>query len=327
MNATGLGPLPGDDAASAVGMVLELVPELPFLPSLPARGPGADAVGRTASLLVDLHVDLQPGGWRLVDRPGRDERRARDTWRRDLDALHEEAGDWAGPLKVAVLGPCTLAAEVLLFRGEKALADTGATSDLADSLAEGLVALVADVRRMVPGADPVVVQLDEPRLPAVLAGDVPSQSGWGRLRVVDAPVAQDRLRAVLAATAGPSGVRCPSPSAPVALVAGAGAAFLSLDAASAERVDRDELGEAVDGGMGLHLGLVPATDVPPSDVRALAAPALDLWRRLSFPPERLGEVVTVTHTDGLEACSPSGARQVLRRCREVADALAELAQP
>ena len=327
MAATGVGPFPGDDAVAAIGVALELVPDLPFLPSLPARGPGADPVGRTASLLVDLHVDLQPGGWRLVDRAGRDESRARDVWRRDLDALEEAGGTWQGPIKVAVLGPWTLASELLLFRGEKALADGGAVSDLAASLGEGLVALVADVRRMVPGAEPVVVQLDEPRLPAALAGDVPNQSGWGRLRAVEEPVAQDVLRGVMASAGGPAGVRCESAHAPVSVVAGAGAAFLSLDLASAERVDLDQLGEALDAGMALHLGLVPAVDAPPTDVRALAAPALDLWRRLGFPPERLVDAVTVTHTDGIEGCSPSGARAVLRRCREVADALAELAQP
>ena len=53
------------------------LPDLPYLPELPARGPGADMIGRAAALLVELPVDLQPAGWRLVDRPGRDQARAR----------------------------------------------------------------------------------------------------------------------------------------------------------------------------------------------------------------------------------------------------------
>ena len=65
------------------------LPDLPHLPELPARGPGADMIGRTAALLIDLPVDLQPSGWRLADRPGRDLRRPRDLLARDLDALED----------------------------------------------------------------------------------------------------------------------------------------------------------------------------------------------------------------------------------------------
>ena len=45
------------------------LPDLPHLPELPARGAGADLIGRTAALLSDLRVDLQPGGWRLSGGP------------------------------------------------------------------------------------------------------------------------------------------------------------------------------------------------------------------------------------------------------------------
>ena len=47
--------------------------------------------GRGALFLTDLHIDLQPAGWRLVDRPGHDERRGRDLLERDLDAFEEVA--------------------------------------------------------------------------------------------------------------------------------------------------------------------------------------------------------------------------------------------
>ena len=87
--ATGVGSLPGTDPAEAVRVVLGELPDLPHLPELPARGLGADMIGRGAALLVDLPVDVQPSGWRLVDRPGRDARRAADLLARDLDALEE----------------------------------------------------------------------------------------------------------------------------------------------------------------------------------------------------------------------------------------------
>ena len=74
---TGVGSFPGEDPAEALRVVLGLAPELPHLPELPARGPGADMIGRTAGLLVDLAVGLQPSGWRFADRPGRDTSRTR----------------------------------------------------------------------------------------------------------------------------------------------------------------------------------------------------------------------------------------------------------
>lgn len=78
MTATGVGSLPGEDIDAALGLVFTELPDLPHLPELPGRGPGADMVGRTAGALADLHVDLQPSGWRLVSRAGIDERRAAD---------------------------------------------------------------------------------------------------------------------------------------------------------------------------------------------------------------------------------------------------------
>ncbi len=80
--ATGIGSLPGTDPAEALRTVLGELPDLPHLPELPARGPGADMIGRTAALLVDLFVDLTPAGWRLVPRPGIDLRRAHELLER-----------------------------------------------------------------------------------------------------------------------------------------------------------------------------------------------------------------------------------------------------
>ena len=54
-SATGIGSLPGIDIAEAVKTVFGELP-LPYLPELPARGPGADMIGRSAGLLVDLPI-------------------------------------------------------------------------------------------------------------------------------------------------------------------------------------------------------------------------------------------------------------------------------
>ena len=125
---------------------------LPYLPELPARGPGADMIGRAAGLLVDLHVDLQPSGWRFVDRRGHDAAAPRRCWPQDLDELAEAFDGYEGDLKVQVTGPWTLAAGIELNRGEKALADPGALRDLVGVAGRGLRVHLADVARLVPGA-------------------------------------------------------------------------------------------------------------------------------------------------------------------------------
>src|ERR687883_913678 len=153
--ASGVGSWPGTDALDSARTTLGELPDphVPYLPELPARGPGADMIGRAAALLVDLPVDLQPTGWRLVDRPGRDLARAQAWRRQDLDVLAEVAEGYEGPLKIQFCGPWTLAAGVYLPRLERAVVDAGATRDLAASLAEGIARQVGEVRRLVPGAE------------------------------------------------------------------------------------------------------------------------------------------------------------------------------
>ena len=148
--ATGLGPLPGTDPREAMRVAAGEAPDLPFLPELPDRGAGSELIGRTAVQLVGLHVDVHAGRWRLVDGRSGDQRRALETLERDLDALEEVAGGVAGPLKVQLLGPWSLAASLELPKGDKVLSDTGAVMDVAVSLAEAVAAHVAELRRRLP---------------------------------------------------------------------------------------------------------------------------------------------------------------------------------
>ncbi len=319
--ATGIGSLPGTDPAEAARLVLGELPDLPFLPELPARGPVADLAGRTCALLVDLPVDLQPGGWRLVERPGRDLSRARDALARDLDALEEVAA--AAPparVKVQAAGPWTLAALLELRGLERVLSDPGAVRDLAASLAEGLTAHVADVRRRLPGAQ-VLLQLDEPSLPAVLTAGIPTSSGYATLRAPAAQVVAEHLSTVLAACPD-TVVHCCAPRPPVELLRRAGAGSLSLDATLLREADDDAVGEAVEAGLGLLLGCVPTSGPPPA-VDAVLQPVRRLWRRLGLAPEQLPRTVVVTPTCGLAGAAPVDARALLSTCVRAARALEE----
>jgi len=325
--ATGAGSMPGEDPREAAAVVAGELPDLPHLPELPARGPGADLVGRTASLLVDLHVDREPSGWRMVDRPGRDERRADAYLSADLDAFEEAVAGRTGPMKVQVAGPWTLLAGLQLPRGEPVLDDAGARRDVVASLAEGVAAHVADVRRRLPGAD-VLLQLDEPSLPAVLAGRIRSVSGLRALPPPDGVEAEEVLRSVVAAAGCPVVVHCCADRPPVGVVQRAGAAGVSLDltlpAVTGTAVS-DELGEAVEAGLVLLAGVVPALPQGDlSDPAPTVEPVRRLWRRLGLPPDLLAAgAVVVTPTCGLAGADRDRSLAVLRHCRAAAQLLTD----
>jgi Cobalamin-independent synthase, Catalytic domain len=313
--ATGVGSLPGTDPAEAVRLVLGELPDFPHLPELPARGPGADLIGRSAALLVDVAVDLTPAGWRLVPRPGLDLRRARDLLERDVDLLTELAENYTGPLKVQAAGPWTLAAGLERSRGERAIVDPGARRDLAQSLTEGLAAHAATVAARLPGAR-VVVQLDEPSVPAILQGALPTASGYGHLPPVDAPVVEAELAAAVGALPGPVVVHCCAARAPLDLFRAAGAAALSLDSGLVQ--DLDAVGTAVEAGTHLLLGVVPGTDAPLSAPKATASRVQALWNELGFSAERLHTAVTLTPACGLAGATPAYARAAMAHVREAA---------
>lgn len=186
VRATLLGDWPGTDPVSAAADQLDLLgaPHLPALPELPSRGPGSDATGRTAALLDGLAVDLQPHGWRLVPEPGLDHRRAVSALRTDGLALTDVAGESGVALEDLVLrvtGPASLAADLWLPGGERSLSDHGARRDVAQSLAAGLGEQVRALRCQT-GAGRLTVVLEEPRAAAVLAGALPTASGYRTVR-------------------------------------------------------------------------------------------------------------------------------------------------
>jgi methionine synthase II (cobalamin-independent) len=226
--ATGVGSLPGTDAVDAAKLVFGELPHLPHLPELPARGAGADMIGRGAGLLVDLAVELYAGRWRVASRPGLDRRRTLDLLERDLDAMAEAGSGYSGPLKVQVPGPWTLAAGLELQGGGLVLRDHGACRDLASSLAEGVRAHLAGVSRRLPDAT-VLLQLDEPSLPAVLAGRVRTESGLFTYRSVERQRAEEAVRSIVDAAGVPVVLHCCAPHPPLALFRAAGATAVSLD--------------------------------------------------------------------------------------------------
>jgi methionine synthase II (cobalamin-independent) len=324
-SATGVGSLPFDDRDEAARVVVDELPEFVHLADLPSRGPGADMIGRGAALLVDVHVDLQPSGWRVVDRPGIDEGRARSMLDADLEALEIATFGYEGPLKVQVAGPLTLAAGLERTRGDRMLADYGARRDLAESLAEGAAMHVSDLARRVPGAS-VVLQLDEPSLPAVLAGSIPTISGYGRLRSVAESEAESLLSAVISRVECPVVVHCCAANPPFQVIQRAGAAAVSIDVNVLDGSALDQLRVAVDAGLAAWPGVVPSIEPPhqPSDAE-LADRVRLFWRRLDQNPKDMAERTVITPTCGLAGASRDWTSRANRLARSTARAFAEIA--
>lgn len=329
ISATGVGSYPGADAASfeeALRVVLGTFTDLPHLPELPGRGVHAGMTGRALAVVSELGADLQPAGWRLTGAgAGVDQRRARSLLEQDLDALEERAQGYDGRLKVQVTGPWTLAATVERPKGDRLLADHGARRELAEALAEGLRAHVADVRRRVPAAQ-VVVQLDEPALPAVLGGGVPTASGFHRHRSVDDPAASPALEWVLGAVTDAGAtpvVHCCAPDVPFGLLTGAGAQGVSVDLSVLGPAAYDGLAEVLESGRTLLLGVVPSTDpsTGPDDT-SLTERVLRLLDMLGLDPSAPDGDLVITPSCGLAGASTAWARRACELSAGVARNLA-----
>ncbi len=328
--ATGVGSMPGDsqhDLDAAVRVVLEELGHdagLPHRPEVPGRGVTAAMTGRSLAVMAELGADLQPAGWRLTDAPGIDHRRARSLLAQDLDALEEAAGGYAGAFKVQVAGPWTLAATVERPRGDKVLADHGARRELAQALAEGVRGHLRDVRRRLPGVDRLVLQVDEPALPAVLDGRVPTASGFGRHRTVDRPEASEALGWVLAAAAGEGAepwVHSCAPGTPLDLVRGAGAVGLAVDLHQQGPAEHDVLAEALEAGEAVVLGVVPTTaEVGEEVVIDRVLRWLDL---VGLDPATVGDRLGLSAACGLAGVGHDKARRVIEISRRAAVELSD----
>lgn len=325
--------MPGTDPDEAMRVVVGEVAEFPFLVELPGAGAGFELAGRGSAHLAGLHVELATSGWRFAAHAGMDERRARSGLIRDLDVLEEHTQGYQGPLKIQCAGPLTLAGCLELHYGDKALADPGAVRDIAASLAEGLAGVANDVMRRVPGAR-LVVQLDEPMLPAAMSGTMPTASGFGMLPVVESNDAADRLRTVvdvLVAGGWTPIAHCCAPSPPIGVLVDAGVRAVSLDATVLTEREDEAIGTALEADVALFLGLVPTVEpaaepaLQPArrSTLELAAPARRLWSRLGFAPELLARRVVVTPTCGLAGASPTWARAALAESVRLARVLAE----
>ncbi len=338
--ATGIGSMPGDDTSgegyreAVRTSCWASSPDLAYVPEMPGRGPAAAMTGRTLAVVEGLDADLQPAGWRLTGGSGqpRASTTAAPAACSPRTSTRSRSSDRATPGSSSCRSPArgrwpppwrSRAAHLVL-------GDHGARRDLAEALAEGVRAHVRDVRRRMPAAASLVVQLDEPALPSVLGG-----GGADRLGLRPAPhraparglraARAGRRRAIVAEDAEPWVHSCAA-GTPLSLLRGAGARGLLVDVDRLTAADHDVLAEALEAGETVVLGVVPAHR-PRRPESAVSDTALT--QRVARWLDMLGldptSAAWASHpTCGLAGASPAWSRRALALSRTVADNLTNL---
>ena len=326
--ASGVGSWPGTDPWQAAEVVVgELAGALAHIVELPARGVGADMLGRAGALLIDMAIDTVPRGYRIAARPGAVTRRAVSLLDEDMDAL-EEAWEMAGlrgggrAVKVQAPGPVTLAAGLELANGHRAIIDSGALRDLAASLAEGVAAHRAALARRLD--TPVVVQFDEPSLPAALGGQLTGVTALSPVAALDEAVAGALLDTCVATVGADVLLHSCAPELPWNLLQRSAISAVSVDASTLQAADLDGIAAFVESGRTVMLGVVAASAPErwPS-VEEVAAAVVAVTDRLGFGRSALRDRIGVTPACGLAAATPQWARTAIELARKAAAAFAE----
>jgi methionine synthase II (cobalamin-independent) len=182
---------------------------------------------------------------------------------------------------------------------------------------------MVEMRRRLPQTTPLV-QLDEPLLPAVLAGSVPTASGFSRHRSVDAPEVSSALSQLvdrLQATAGSDVlVHCCAARPPVDLLRGTGARGALVDLDQLGRAEWDAIGPALEAGWEIGLGARPTNRSLTGD--QIARRVLPALRDLGVDPQRSGQLI-LTPACGLASATQSEAVAALRALRTAAEIVSD----
>ncbi len=326
MRYTGLGSMPGTDFREACRVVLDLSDDLIGFPEVPLRDAASGMVGRTAGLL-ELPMTLDGDGWRLAAATGIQQARSTRWWRNDCDDFEELSQDHAGIVKMAVVGPWTMAASVRASHPtmNHVLADPGACRELGQALAEAAGELVGQLSQRL-GRE-VWLQIDEPMIGGVLRGEISGFSGLHHYRVPDDDEVLDAWRGMVdaghAAGAGQVWLHSCACGTPFVLARKAGFDALSADARHADAADWDLVGEHLDAGGTLALGVTRTDHVILPSVDQIVSSGYEWLRPLELDPELLGAQVVLTPACGLGTWPHAEAVGLLKRLAQASPLLAE----
>ena len=301
-----LGPVAGTSMAAAGDMVISEFGDRLHLPSLPQRGLGSDAVGYTAALLESLSVDRGARRWQLSARPQRWSWFLRDLRERDADVLEETWQQPGAEITVHVMGPVSLASQIELADGHRALSDRSALFDLADALAVGVENFRADIaRRFSVGT---TLQIDEPYLAASVRGEIPGATEYHQIPPLGAEDAATLLQRCAAGRIDALNISDADHSSLARVIGycsgerGEGLTEVIVDQRNLRTSENlDGFAELVDSGMRVGLASVPSTMV--WDERS------ENPRGLAISIARLLDTVGINRQDGarlLDICPQPG---------------------
>jgi hypothetical protein len=97
---------------------------------------------------------------------------------------------------------------------------------------------------------------------------------------------------------------------------------VAIDLALLHTSDLDSIGELVESGTSLWLGVVPGTDGP-IDRKRTSERIVALWQKLGFSRDDLAAAVVPTPACGLARASAGYARQTMAVLRDVGRSLLE----
>lgn len=315
--AVGLGSMPGLSVENALSIIAGEIPDAMHIPELPARGPGAELVGRTFGLLhrLDKSFSLEtvPGGWQATHGFSSVMQESGLWLDQDIEALALIAGMATTSIKIQIGGPFTLAASVERNLAERLIVDRGARLELVAAVKEMAVFHLNQLKARLPNAS-FIFQVDEPALAAVLAGRIPSRTGKQGLAPVAIQEVQEGLATVVEAvgTHAEVWVHTCADLAPIQAVANCGFQAWSLPLDSLGRDDEETMSVFLERGGRWIVGLEAGQT------------AKDVWRRfadLGFSEEFASQHSSVSHTCGL-AFDPK-PELTLRRLNSVARRMRE----
>lgn len=180
------------------------------------------------------------------------------------------------------------------------------------------------MQSLVPGAH-LLLQLDEPSLPAVLEGTLPTASGYGRVRAVEPVTVIAGLRTALAAAGRtPTVIHCCHPRAPLPLLRQVAPGAVALDVTDATPARWESLAVTLEAGIDVYAGCIPtaAAALPSTSARAVADGIQQAMERAGLGPQWFA-ALTATPTCGLVGLPPALARRAQVLGRDVARELTE----
>ncbi|ANE08084.1 hypothetical protein [Corynebacterium glutamicum] len=325
MGAYGLGELPGKSAAEAADIIQGETGDLLHIPQLPARGLGADLIGRTVGLLDMINVDRGARSWVMSTRPNRLTHLTGDFLDMDLDACEETWGTGVDKLKIQVAGPWTLGARIELANGHRVLSDRGAMRDLTQALIVGIDAHARKVAGRFRAE--VQVQIDEPELKSLIDGSLPGTSTFDIIPAVNVADASERLQQVFSSIEGPTYLNLTGqiPTWDVARGAGADTVQISMDQVRGNE-HLDGFGETITSGIRLGLGITTGKDVVDELLERPRQKAVEVARffdRLGVGRNYLVDAVDIHPGEDLVQGTITEAAQAYRMARVMSEMLSK----